>query len=57
MGCCDKSKCIAMCYYCKGYEDSYIDGEFSGEGVCNIVGNKTISTNACDLFKCKKEDN
>lgn len=53
---CDKSKCVAMCYYCKGYEDSYEDGEFSGKGECNINGSETTSTNSCDTFECKKED-
>lgn len=54
MSCCDKSKCVAMCYYCKGYEDSYEDGEFSGIGKCTIKESPTISTNRCNTFECKK---
>lgn len=55
MSCCDKSKCVAMCYYCGNYVDSYIDGEFSGIGICSKCGNSTDSTNSCKSFECRKD--
>lgn len=49
---CDKSKCVAICHYCKNYEDNYIEGEFSGVGVCNLRGESTEVVNSCNGFEC-----
>lgn len=52
---CDKNKCLAICHYCCHYEDSYIDGDFSGVGECKKCGNQTDVTKKCDSFKCHSE--
>lgn len=43
--------CEAICDFCKHYDDEfrYINGQFAGDGTCNVDG-KLVD--ACDGYKC-----